>query len=240
MSHIVTIIAQIRDPVAVAAACRRLQLPPPIDGRHQLFAAQADGLAVQLRDWRYPVVAHLATGELRYDNFQGRWGDSQRLDELRQAYAVEKATLEALPPSDALHKAGTILVMKVGGAAGPLYGSLLMGMGAALKEGADAAGVLDAGIAKVKARGKADAGAKTMLDVLIPVGEALKAGADPAKLRATAERARDATRDMVATRGRASFLGKRSKGHVDPGAASSCLLTLAVLDALGDAPGEPA
>ena len=95
MSHIVTIIAQIRDPVAVAAACRRLQLPPPIDGRHQLFAAQADGLAVQLRDWRYPVVAHLATGELRYDNFQGRWGDAQRLDELLQAYAVEKATLEA-------------------------------------------------------------------------------------------------------------------------------------------------
>ncbi|MCA9236853.1 MAG: DUF1257 domain-containing protein [Planctomycetales bacterium] len=95
MSHIVTIATQIRDPVAVVAACRRLQLPPPAEGRHRLFAEQVDGLAVRLRDWRYPVVAQLATGELRYDNFQGRWGDAQRLDELLQAYAVEKATLEA-------------------------------------------------------------------------------------------------------------------------------------------------
>ena len=148
------------------------------------------------------------------------------------ALMAEKGALEALPPGDALHKAGMILVMKVGGAAGPLYGSLLMGMGAALKADADPAGALGAGIAKVEARGKAEAGAKTMLDVLIPVHDALKAGADPARLRAVAESAREATRDMVAKRGRASFLGERSKGHIDPGAASSYLLTLAVLDAL--------
>lgn len=95
MSHIVSISTQIRDAVAVAAACRRLQLPPPTTGRHELFAEAVEGLAVRLRDWRYPVVCKLEAGEVRYDNFQGRWGDLRRLDELLQAYAVEKATLEA-------------------------------------------------------------------------------------------------------------------------------------------------
>ncbi|MBX3435484.1 MAG: DUF1257 domain-containing protein [Pirellulales bacterium] len=95
MSHVVTIAAQIRDPVAVAAACRRLDLPPPVAGVHRLFAAEVAGLAVSLRDWRYPVVCQLEEGALRFDHFGGRWGDPARLDELRQAYAVEKATLEA-------------------------------------------------------------------------------------------------------------------------------------------------
>ena len=95
MSHVVTITTQIRDPVALSAACRRLQLPAPIGGRHKLFADEVDGLAVTLRDWRFPVVCRPAAGELRYDNFQGRWGEQVRLDELLQAYAIEKATLEA-------------------------------------------------------------------------------------------------------------------------------------------------
>ena len=114
--------------------------------------------------------------------------------------------------------------MKVGGASGPLYGSLLLGMAAGLKEGAAPAAVLGAGVAKLKARGKSDVGAKTMLDVLVPVQDALDAGAGLHDIRAPAEAARDATRDMLAKRGRASFLGERSKGHVDPGAASAALL----------------
>ncbi|MBX3427548.1 MAG: DUF1257 domain-containing protein [Pirellulales bacterium] len=95
MSHVVTIDTQIRDPAALAAACRRLERPAPLAGRHRLFAEEVEGLAVSLRDWRYPVVCRTAVGELRYDTFQGRWGDPARLDELLQAYAVEKATLEA-------------------------------------------------------------------------------------------------------------------------------------------------
>ena len=148
------------------------------------------------------------------------------------AVLAEKDAIIALPPHEALHKAGMILVMKVGGASGPLYGSMLMGMAATLKDGADPAAVLRGGIAKVKARGKSDVGAKTMLDVLVPVHEALEGGADLPKIRAAAEAARDATRDMLATRGRASFLGERSRGHVDPGAASAALLIEAVCDAL--------
>ncbi|MBX3427926.1 MAG: DUF1257 domain-containing protein [Pirellulales bacterium] len=95
MSHLVTITTRVRDPVALAAACRRLQLSAPQPGRHRLFTTEVEGLAVSLRDWRYPVVCRIETGELRFDNFQGRWGEPARLDELVQAYAVEKATLEA-------------------------------------------------------------------------------------------------------------------------------------------------
>ncbi len=148
------------------------------------------------------------------------------------AVLAEKDAIIALPPHEALHKAGMILVMKVGGASGPLYGSLLLGMAAGLKEGAAPAAVFGAGVAKLKARGKSDVGAKTMLDVLVPVQDALDAGAGLHDIRAAAEAARDATRDMLAKRGRASFLGERSKGHVDPGAASAALLIGAVCDAL--------
>ena len=92
--------------------------------------------------------------------------------------------------------------------------------------------MLDAGIAAVKARGKSDAGAKTMLDVLVPVQAALAAGAGPAQIRETADAALAATRDMRATKGRAAFLGERSVGHLDPGARSSALLIHAVCDVL--------
>jgi hypothetical protein len=77
------------------AACQRLGLSPPVQGKFKLFSAEAEGLAVQLPGWQYPVVAELASGKLDYDNFQGRWGDQRELDRLIQAYAVEKARSEA-------------------------------------------------------------------------------------------------------------------------------------------------
>lgn len=95
MSHIVTITTQIRDPVAIELACDRLQLAKPQAGEHQLFSKVAEGLAVRLRDWRYPIVCQPATGELLYDNYGGRWGNQQRLDEFVQAYAVEQAKRQA-------------------------------------------------------------------------------------------------------------------------------------------------
>jgi dihydroxyacetone kinase-like protein len=154
------------------------------------------------------------------------------------AIAAEADAIAAMAPADALHKAGMTLVMKVGGAAGPLYGSLLLGMAKAAKAGRDLAGQLGEGIVMVKQRGKSDVGAKTMLDVLVPVHAAFEAGAGQppadllASLRRAADEAREATRDMVATRGRASFLGERSRGHYDPGATSSQLLIHAVCDVL--------
>ncbi len=95
MSHIVSIQTQVRDAAAVNAACQRLHLPPPISQTVKLFTSTATGLTVQLPDWRYPIVCQLATGELAYDNFNGRWGVPQKLDAFLQSYAVEKAKIES-------------------------------------------------------------------------------------------------------------------------------------------------
>jgi hypothetical protein len=95
MSHIVTIETQVRDPVAVHSACERLRLPAPTAGTFQLYSSRATGLGVQLPEWRYPVVCDTTSGKLAYDNFGGRWGETTKLDEFLQGYAVEKAKLEA-------------------------------------------------------------------------------------------------------------------------------------------------
>ena len=95
MSHIVEIQTEIRDPVAVRAACQRLGLPPAVDETVTLYSGQARGLAVRLPGWRYPVVCNPVTGDLRYDNFNGRWGQQHELDRFLQRYAVEKTRIEA-------------------------------------------------------------------------------------------------------------------------------------------------
>ena len=95
MSHIVTIETQIRDPIAIAAACRRLGWTKPSGGKAKLFSGQAQGVIVHAPDWRYPIVCATQTGTLHYDNYEGCWGDPARLDAFLQAYAVEKAKIEA-------------------------------------------------------------------------------------------------------------------------------------------------
>ena len=95
MSHIVTIETKVRDASAVQAACERLKLPAAAHGLHELFSRTAQGLAVQLPGWTYPAVCNLKTGKIEFDNYGGRWGNQQELDRFLQAYAVEKAKLEA-------------------------------------------------------------------------------------------------------------------------------------------------
>ncbi len=95
MSHIVKIKTEVRDVSAVSAACRRLGLPEPVHGTARLFEGEATGLLVKLPGWLYPVVCNLGTGELRYDNYGGSWGPQEHLDRFMQAYAVEKAKIEA-------------------------------------------------------------------------------------------------------------------------------------------------
>lgn len=95
MSHIVSVKTQVRDPAAIAAACHRLGLPAPNSGTVQLYSGEASGLIVQLPEWQYPVVVDTATGDVRYDDFNGRWGNQAHLDKFLQMYAVEKAKLEA-------------------------------------------------------------------------------------------------------------------------------------------------
>ena len=95
MSHVVHIKTEVRDVLALCTACRRLGLAEPVHETVKLFSGEATGHCVRLPDWRYPVVCELATGQLAFDNFAGRWGDPCELDSLLQSYAVEKTRLEA-------------------------------------------------------------------------------------------------------------------------------------------------
>lgn len=95
MSHIVTIETQVRDPASVRAACERLNLPSPEHKTVTLFSGAATGLAVQLPGWHYPVVCDTTSGQVRFDNYEGRWGEQSELDRFLQAYAIEKARIEA-------------------------------------------------------------------------------------------------------------------------------------------------
>jgi dihydroxyacetone kinase-like protein len=167
-------------------------------------------------------------------------GDGDHGLNMKRGFEAVLADLDktaALPTPEALKAVGMALVMKVGGASGPLYGTLFMAMAKALPERATLVGISDAfgeAIDAVKARGKSDAGAKTMLDVLVPLLAVLREGGPelPARLRACASAAAAATVPMKATRGRASFLGERSIGHMDPGARSSELIAHAILGVL--------
>ena len=95
MSHIVVIKTEIRDPVALAAACARLGLKPPVHGTARLYSSEATGQIVQLPGWTYPVVIDTEKRQISMDNYGGAWGDQKELDKLMQAYAVAKASLEA-------------------------------------------------------------------------------------------------------------------------------------------------
>ncbi len=149
-----------------------------------------------------------------------------------EAVLAERANIVTKPLPEALKVIGMTLVMKVGGASGPLYGTLFLGLAKEIPPApthADLLGAIDAAIEAVKARGKSDFGQKTMLDVLKPARDAFAAGRDPA---AAAQAAAEATVPMKAVRGRASFLGDRSIGHMDPGARSSALMIAAVCEVL--------
>ena len=95
MSHIVQIKTEVRDGIAVQAACQRLGLDAPVPGTVTLFATEARGLLVRLPGWIYPVVFDTRSGQVRFDNYGGRWGEQVQLDRFLQAYAVEKTKIEA-------------------------------------------------------------------------------------------------------------------------------------------------
>jgi hypothetical protein len=122
LSHIVEIRTEVRDEQAVRAACTRLQLLAPEHKTVRLFSATATGLCVQLSGWSYPLVANLQTGQVQYDNYNGHWGEQKHLNAFLQAYAVEKAKIEARKKGHSVSETrlqdGSIRVtVKVGGAA---------------------------------------------------------------------------------------------------------------------------
>jgi dihydroxyacetone kinase-like protein len=152
--------------------------------------------------------------------------------------AVEK--LDGDEPGDVggiMRSVAMTLISKVGGASGPLYGTFFLQFGTTAGGVAELspdawADCFDAAVAGVKSRGKAEPGDKTMLDALLPAGEALRSalaegaglGAALSRAAAAADEGMTATIPLVARKGRASYLGERSAGHQDPGATSSALL----------------
>jgi phosphoenolpyruvate---glycerone phosphotransferase subunit DhaL len=167
-------------------------------------------------------------------------GDGDHGSNMRRGFEAVLAALDELSSKslgEGLKGVGTTLVMKVGGASGPLYGTLFLSLGKSLTDEVSREQVAEAfaaAIEAVKARGKSDVGQKTMLDVLFPVLGVLREGGDdlPARLKAAAKLAAEKTIPMKAIRGRASFLGERSLGHMDPGARSSALILDAVVDVM--------
>ena len=122
MSHVVEIKTEIRDEQAIRAACVRLQLAAPEHKTCRLFNATATGLCVQLPGWNYPVVCETQSGAVKYDNYQGHWGEQKYLNSFLQAYAVEKAKIEGRKKghtcSETRLEDGSIKVtIRVGGAA---------------------------------------------------------------------------------------------------------------------------
>lgn len=161
----------------------------------------------------------------------GPIGDGDHGANLARGMAAALEALNSTDPqsaAEAFKAVSMALISKVGGASGPLYGSAFMGMMKAEQAGQDLAGVLEAGLDMIVKRGHAQVGEKTMVDVWSPVVEAVK------KNQLTndfIDQAVLSTKDIVATKGRASYVGERSIGHIDPGSQSSGLLFKALLEA---------
>lgn len=139
---------------------------------------------------------------------------------------AEETTYDNL--SDLFQDVGMSLVSKVGGASGPLYGSAFIEMAKKARDTEDIGEILEAGLEGIQKRGKAKTGEKTMVDEWAPVVKQIRTGSLTKEI---IQESLEKTKDMKATKGRASYLGDRSIGHIDPGAQSSAYFFEALLDA---------
>jgi len=202
--------------------------------------------------WIRASAATIAENKTYLTELDSAIGDADHGINMDRGMQAALGKLEGIAGDDvgALFKTiGMALVSTVGGASGPLYGTLFLQLGTATagkKEIAsdDWIAALKAAIQGVQARGKAERGDKTMLDALMPALEALErdaGGSFADALRASANAAEEgmrATIPLVARKGRASYLGERSAGHQDPGATSSYLLLKAAADTWSDGADE--
>lgn len=190
------------------------------------------------------IQANILANESTLESLDRAIGDGDHYINMKRGANViveMQAELAPLTPEDALGKIGLKLLSTIGGASGPLLASFFMSMGKVLKENGDEstlkiAAAFAAGVQAIIQRGKADIGEKTMLDVLIPVSNQFVLLAAQncdvklicATLMHTAEQGMLATKDLIATKGRAAGLGERAIGHIDPGAKSCQLMVEAV------------
>ena len=200
------------------------------------------------------VKAAILANEEHIESLDRAIGDGDHFINVRrgsEAIVAMKSELLQHPPAEAFKRIGMKLLSTIGGASGPLIGSFFISMGRELEGYAEPdarqfAAALAAGVDAIKSRGKADVGEKTMLDVLIPTSRLLVRltgeGSDRetlcTKLKQEAEFNMLATRDMIATKGRAHFLGERALGHIDPGAKTSQVAVFAVCDMLTEGAGR--
>jgi len=199
-----------------------------------------------VRGWIRRFAAQIVANKVYLTELDSAIGDADHGINMDRGFQAALPKLEALTgedPGAACKLVGSTLISTVGGAGGPLYGSLFLQFGIALS-GHDTTSLnewltgLDLGIAAIQRLGKAEAGDKTMLDTLMPARDALKQaladGKSPREALLGAASAAEAgmigTIPIVARRGRASYLGERSAGHQDPGATSSCMLVKAAAD----------
>jgi phosphoenolpyruvate---glycerone phosphotransferase subunit DhaL len=198
----------------------------------------------QVRNWIRRFAGEVAEHRMELVRLDTAIGDGDHGTNMDRGMkkAVEKLDgTEATDIGTDLKAVGMALVSSVGGAAGPLYGTLFLQMGtaAAGKDELDLDGwtaAVEAGVKGVQARGKAEPGDKTMIDALLPAIDALRQGGDLGEaLKRSADAAQagaEATTPLEARKGRASYLGPRSVGHQDPGATSSAMLLRAAAETL--------
>ncbi|MFJ8145718.1 dihydroxyacetone kinase subunit DhaL [Streptomyces sp. NPDC096094] len=192
------------------------------------------------RRWMTATAALVDREAERLTALDSPIGDADHGSNLQRGFTAVTATLEKEAPDTpgaVLTLAGRQLISTVGGASGPLYGTLLRRTGKALGEAAEVsegqfAEALRTGVDAVRTLGGAAPGDKTMIDALVPAVDAL--GDSFAAARAAAEEGAEATVPLQARKGRASYLGERSIGHQDPGATSAALLVAALEEAAGE------
>lgn len=193
------------------------------------------------RRWMAAMAAAVDREAGRLTELDSAIGDADHGSNLQRGFAAVAAALEKEPPATpgaVLALAGRQLISTVGGASGPLYGTLLRRTGKALGDDAEVtpeqlAAALRVGVDAVAQLGGAKAGDKTMLDALIPAAAALGESLSFGAARTAADEGAVATVPLQARKGRASYLGERSIGHQDPGAASSALLIGTLADTAG-------
>ncbi|MFI2374599.1 dihydroxyacetone kinase subunit DhaL [Streptomyces sp. NPDC018964] len=196
------------------------------------------------RRWMTAAAASVDREAARLTALDSPIGDADHGSNLQRGFRAVREALDKEPPATpgaVLIQAGRLLVSTVGGASGPLYGTLLRRTGKALGDAAEVDGrqlaeALRAGVDAVRQLGGAAPGDKTMIDALVPAVEAL--GDSFAAARDAAEAGAVATTPLRARKGRASYLGERSIGHQDPGATSAALLIAGLVTAGADAEAD--
>jgi dihydroxyacetone kinase-like protein len=210
----------------------------------------------QLQEWVRAFARSIEVNKELLTELDAAIGDADHGANMHRGLTAAVTALDEagpLGPAAMFKKVGMTLVSTIGGASGPLYGTFFLRLGGALGDADPVApdgfaAALRAGLDGVVARGKAEAGDKTMYDALAPAVDALDAGlaaGEPwagalRRASAAADAGRDATTPMLARKGRASYLGERSIGHQDPGATSTALLVAAAADTLDRAPAVSA